>query len=477
MTDHLQKTALHGRMQQEKRAVARNSVFAAIAITALKAVVAVASGSLGLLSETAHSALDLIAALITFFSIRVSDKPADAVHQYGHGKVENFSAFLETTLLLITCIWIVYEALHRLFYHDAHVRPTTAAFVVLGFSMMVDWWRSRRLTEVAQRWDSQALEADALHFSTDIWSSGVVVLGLALVYMGERSNNIWLQRADPIAALIVAGIVVHVSWRLSRQTIDALLDAAPVGVRNRISQEVSRLDGVIAVDQIRIRRAGNRYFADIHVALERGVTFQRSEQLVANVTETVQRSLPDADVTVRSIPRASGRENIFDRIRAVAFRHNLGVHDLSIQHLKGKLHLEQHLELNEEYTLKQAHDIVTQIEGEMLNEVPEISSILTHIESEPATIESGQAIVRDPKLEKNLRQIANEFPEVKDIHEVIFKRMRNKLYLSCHCSFSDDLTLTRVHDICTALEIRMKNAEPQLFKVLIHPEPLTDNRR
>src|SRR4051794_6506465 len=151
-------------MQQEKRAVARNSLFAAIAITALKAVVAVASGSLGLLSEAAHSALDLIAALITFFSIRVSDKPADAVHQYGHGKVENFSAFLETTLLLITCVWIVYEALQRLFYHGVHVRPTAAAFAVLCFSMMVDWWRSRRLTEVAQRWDSQALEADALHF-------------------------------------------------------------------------------------------------------------------------------------------------------------------------------------------------------------------------------------------------------------------------------------------------------------------------
>ncbi|MEO8725405.1 MAG: cation diffusion facilitator family transporter, partial [Acidobacteriaceae bacterium] len=330
---------------------------------------------------------------------------------------------------------------------------------------------------IAHRWDSQALEADALHFSTDIWSSGVVVVGLILVYFGERSHNLMLQKADPIAALFVAGIVVQVSWRLARKTIDALLDAAPVGIRNQIAQHLSRLDGVIAVDQVRVRRAGNRYFADVQVAFERGVTFQRSEQLVAQVTQTVHRSLPDADVTVRSIPRASVRENIFDRIRAVAFRHNLGVHDLSIQQLRGKLHLEQHLELNEGFALKQAHDIVTEIEREMLDEVPEIASILTHIESEPATIESGRAMVRDAKLEGKLRKLAQEFPEIKDIHEVLLKSVREKLYLSCHCSFPDDLTLARVHDVCTALEIRMKNADPRLFKVLIHPEPLTDNRR
>jgi cation diffusion facilitator family transporter len=477
VTVHATVEERHAQMQQEKSAVARNSLFAAIGITSLKAIVAVTTGSLGLISETAHSALDLIAALITYLTIQVSDKPADADHQYGHGKFENFSAFLETGLLLITCVWIVYEALRRLLYHEVHVTPSLAAYSVLAVSMLVDWWRSRRLNVVAQRWDSQALEADALHFSTDIWSSAVVILGLVFVYIGQRSDYSWLRKADPIAALIVAGIVVQVSWRLARQTIDALLDAAPTGVRNKIVQDISHVDGVVGVDQVRIRRAGNRYFADVYVALERGVTFQRSEQVVANVTESVQQSLPDADVTVRSIPRASGHENIFDRIRAVAFRHNLGVHDLSIQDLKGKLHLEQHLELREDYTLKQAHDMVTQIEAEMLAEVPEVSSILTHIESEPATIESGQQIVRDPALEKRLRRLAKEFPEIKDIHEIVLKNVRHKLYLSCHCTFSDDLPLASVHDICTALEIRMKNAEPHLFKVLIHPEPITDNRR
>jgi divalent metal cation (Fe/Co/Zn/Cd) transporter len=198
---------------------------------------------------------------------------------------------------------------------------------------------------------------------------------------------------------------------------------------------------------------------------------------VASVTDAVHRSLPDADVTVSPVPRAGQYENMFDRVRAVAFRHNLAVHDLSIQEMHGRLHLEQHLELKEEYSLKQAHDIVTQIEGEMLREVPEVSSILTHIESEPATIERGQDVVHEPALERRLRELATKFPEIYDVHELVLKRVREKLYLSCHCSFSDELTLARVHDVCTELEGRMKSAEPQLFKVLIHPEPVTDNRR
>src|SRR5579863_2849255 len=165
-------------IRAEKRAVAGNSVLAAIAITTLKIVVGVTTGSLGILSEAAHSGLDLLAAIVTLLSVRVSDKPADADHQYGHGKVENFSAFIETGLLLLTCVWIVYEAVKRLFFHRVEIEPSLAAFVVLFISMAIDFWRSRALGRIAAKYDSQALEADALHFSTDVWSSGVVDLGL-----------------------------------------------------------------------------------------------------------------------------------------------------------------------------------------------------------------------------------------------------------------------------------------------------------
>src|SRR5271167_1744554 len=241
-------------MRAEKRAVAGSSVLAATAITALKVVVGITTGSLGILSEAAHSGLDLIAAFITLLSIRVSDKPADADHQYGHGKVENFSAFIETGLLLATCIWIVYEATKRLFFHTVEIEPSGWAFLVMGISIAVDVWRSRRLQRVAEKYNSQALLADALHFGTDIWSSSVVILGLVLVVAGRTYSIPWLARADPIAALIVAVIVVYVSWRLARQTIDALLDGAPAGVRSKIITAVSRVDGVLEIVRVRIRR-------------------------------------------------------------------------------------------------------------------------------------------------------------------------------------------------------------------------------
>lgn len=464
-------------MRAEKRAAAGNSVLAAVVITGLKAVVGLTTGSLGILSEAAHSGLDLIASLLTFFSVGVSDKPADADHQYGHGKVENFSAFVETGLLLLTCAWIIYEAVLRLFFRRIEIEPSIAAFAVMLFSMAIDWWRSRALGRIATKYDSQALEADALHFSTDIWSAGVVVLGLVLVLAGRAYHVDWLRDSDPIAALFVAGVVVSVSWRLARRTTDALLDAAPPGVRSQIYDAVSRVDGVLEVDRVRIRRAGNRYFADLAVGLARTVTFQRSGQLVTAVTDSVRRILPGADVTVQPLPRAQRTENIFDRIRAVATRRNLNVHDISVQELAGHLHVEQHVELDERMTLKDAHNQVTELEADMRRDVPEIFDILTHIESEPATIERPEELVGDAELEHRLRTVASQFPEILDVHEFIFKRVRERLFLSCHCTLSDDLSLARVHDIQTELEIRFKQDAPELFRVLIHPEPSTDNRR
>jgi len=464
-------------MRAEKRSAAGNSVFAALLITGMKIAVGVTTGSLGILSEAAHSGLDLVAAILTFFSVRVSDKPADAEHQYGHGKVENFSAFVETGLLLLTCVWIIYAAVTRLFFRKVEIEPSIAAFAVMLFSMAVDWWRSRALGRIATKYDSQALEADALHFSTDIWSAGVVVLGLLLVWLGRSLQLDWLRDSDPIAALIVAGVVVSVSWRLARRTIDALLDAAPAGVRSQIYDAVSRLDGVLEVDRVRIRRAGNRYFADLVVGLARTVTFQRSQQLAGAVTESVRRILPDADVTVQPLARAQRTENVFDQIRGVATHRNLNVHDISVQDFEGRYHVEQHVELDERMSLKDAHDQVTELEADMRRDVPEITDILTHIESEPATVERPEELVGNPELEHRLRSVATQFPEILDVHDFIFKRVRGRLYLSCHCTLSDDLPLGRVHDIQTELEIRFKQDAPELFRVLIHPEPSTDNRR
>ncbi len=464
-------------MRREKRHVAGNSVLAALVVTSLKVAVGITTGSLGILSEAAHSGLDLIAALVTLFSVRVSDKPADADHQYGHGKFENFSAFIETGLLLLTCVWIVYESARRLFFHSVAIEPSGAAFLVMFLSIAVDVWRSRSLGRIAAKYDSQALEADALHFSTDIWSSGVVILGLALVWLGRAFRQEWLRQADPISALFVAGVVVSVSWRLARRTADALLDAAPAGVRSQIFDRIRTVDGVLEVERVRFRKAGNGYFADVSVGLERNFTFQRSEQISDAVRSRVRDILPNADVMVHTVPRARRTENIFDRIRAVATRYNFNVHDVSVQDLNGQLHVEQHLELDEQLSMKQAHDEVTRLECEMRAEIPEIAIILTHIESEPATIETGEEIVHEPELEQRLKDIVKAFPEVRDVHEFQFKKVRGRLYVSCHCTLPDDMPLSRVHDVQTSLEIKFKHDAPELFRVLIHPEPVTDNRR
>jgi len=341
----------------------------------------------------------------------------------------------------------------------------------------VDYWRSRQLQRIANKYDSQALRADALHFSTDIWSSAVVILGLALVLAGRQYSQPLLKKADPIAALIVACIVVYVSWRLARQTIDALLDAAPAGVRNRIIQELYRTNGVLEVDQVRIRKAGSRYFADVSVAMSRNVTFQKSEQVSNEVAARIRAVLPDADVVVNAVSRASREESLFDQIRAVATRNNLNVHDISVQDIEGRLHVEQHVELDERLSLKEAHDRVTRLEGEMKQDIREISSILTHIESEPATIETSDGLVRDPGFEQRLQSMTTRFPEVVDMHDLMFKRVGGRLCLSLHCTMQDDLPLSRVHVIQTALEGHFRQEVPELFRVLIHPEPRTDNRR
>jgi divalent metal cation (Fe/Co/Zn/Cd) transporter len=305
----------------------------------------------------------------------------------------------------------------------------------------------------------------------------VVILGLLLVLAGRRYSVPWLAKADPVAALIVAGIVVYVSWRLARQTIDALLDGAPAGVRSKIIAEVSRVNGVLGVDRVRIRRGGSKYFADVSLAMSRNVTFQKSEQVANEAAAVIRQLLPGADVVVNAVARASQRESLFDRIRAVATRNNLNVHDISVQDVNGELHVEQHVELDERMPLKDAHERVTRLESELRSDIPEIAAILTHIESEPATIETSDGSVNATDLERRIKSVGRGFPEVIDTHELVFRRVKGRLFLSLHCTLKDDLPLARVHDIQTAMESRFRQEMPELFRVLIHPEPLTDNRR
>src|ERR1700731_3948527 len=230
---------------KEKKRAALLSVGSALALVSLKTFLVLRTGSLGVLSEALHSGLDLVAAIITFLSVRVSDEPADEKHPYGHGKFENFSAFVETGLLLLTALYIIYEAFMRLFFLSVHIAPSITAIVVLLFALAIDVTRARALSRVAKKFSSDALEADALHFSTDVWSTVVVIFGVGLVWAGEAWNMPYLIYADAIAGLAVAGVILWVGSQLGRRTIDALLDAAPEGLQQEIARAIARMDGVL----------------------------------------------------------------------------------------------------------------------------------------------------------------------------------------------------------------------------------------
>ena len=279
----------------EKQSAALSSLLAAVGLTAFKIVVGVLTGSLGILAEAAHSGLDLVAAGLTFLAVRFSGRPADRTHLYGHGKIENLSALAETLLLLFTCAWIVWEAVHRLRSHHALVQVTIWSLVVMLTSIVIDVSRSRMLARMARKYHSQALEADALHFQTDVWSSGVVIVGLLAVKLG-------LWWGDAAAALGVSAVVVWVSVQLGRRTVDALLDTAPEGMEEQIAAAVSAVEGVRDCHQVRVRYSGPVPFVDLHVLVDGAQTLAEAHRLTETIEAVIQRIAPQADVTVHPEP-------------------------------------------------------------------------------------------------------------------------------------------------------------------------------
>lgn len=288
---------------REKRRAAGSSVFAAVGLTGFKIVVGLTTGSLGILAEAAHSGLDLVAAVMTWMAVRISGKPADRDHRYGHGKVENLSALAETVLLLITCVWIIYGAVDRLIGHKIEIEVNLWSFAVMITSVVVDISRSRMLSRVAKKFNSQALEADALHFSTDIWSSAVVILGLISVKLSEWVPG-WggLRCADAVAAIVVAVIVVQVSIKLGHRTVAALLDTAPIGLEETITSAVLALPGVNDCHNVRLRYSGPQLFVDIHILVDGNQSLRAAHELTEEIERAIQKLVPQADVTVHPEP-------------------------------------------------------------------------------------------------------------------------------------------------------------------------------
>jgi cation diffusion facilitator family transporter len=463
---------------REKRSAALLSVGSAVLLVSLKAFLVIRTGSLGVLSEALHSGLDLLAAIITFLSVRVSDEPADELHPYGHGKFENFSAFVETALLLLTALYIIYEAFNRLFFHSVHIQPSTTAILVLVVALAIDVTRSRALTHVARKYSSDALEADALHFSTDVWSTIVVIVGIGLVWAGEIWNQPWLVYADALAGLAVAAVILWVGSQLGRRTMDALLDVAPKGLQQEIAMAVGRMDGVLDVDRVRVRRAGNRHFVDATVSVARTASLEQVHALSDAIEKRIGEIVP-SDVMVHAEPRAPQGEHLFEAIRAVAQRMGLAIHDVTALQQGGQLFIELHLEVDENLSLRDAHRQATELEEGIRKLRDASTDVNIHIEPLGRHIATPDAGVGEMKLlseaiEEFLNTLPSEFEELVNCHDVRVRQVEHHILASCHCTMRGTLPITQVHDVTAALEDRVKEKFPQIYRVTIHPEPVEE---
>jgi cation diffusion facilitator family transporter len=460
---------------REKRMAALASVGSAVVLVSLKVFLAVVTGSLGILSEALHSILDLVAAVITYLSVRVSDKPADAEHQYGHGKVESFSAFVETGLLLLTALYIIWEAFRRLLFHEVHLRPSWMAILILGVAVLIDLARSRALARVARKYPSEALEADALHFSTDVWSTLVVIVGISAAWVGEKFQIDWLIYTDSIAALGVAGVILWIGSRLGKRTIDALLDVAPPGLQERLASAVAELDGVLGAERVRVRRAGQRYFVDVTISVPRTASIEQVHATSDAVERRIEEIVP-ADVVVHMEPRARSGEHLFETIRAIAQRRGLAVHELSAHHLDDRLFIDLHLEVNEESSLREAHRVASELEDEIDRATGGSARVTIHIEPLGTHIAGAEEM---KELGAAVRDYVNtlqlEYHELANCHEVRVRNVEHKILVSCHCAMEGSLPITQVHEVTAALEDRVKERFPQIFRLTIHPEPLEES--
>jgi cation diffusion facilitator family transporter len=468
-------SAQRGSADREKCLVAFSSLAAAVLLTSIKLGVGIWTNSLGILSEAAHSGLDLIAAAMTLWAVRVSGRPADREHTYGHGKVENLSALGETLLLLITCVWIVYEAVARLFFRGpTHVDPNVWAFVVVIVSIVVDFSRSRALKRAADKYSSQALEADALHFSTDIWSSLVVLFGLIGVAAGRQFHIPWIEQADTVAALAVAGIVIGVSMRLGKKSVEDLLDAVPPELQAAVEEAVRAVPGVKEVKQVRLRRSGAEAFADLTVTVERGAAFEQAHDVSEAVEKAVCRLLPQADAVVHVEPTATPGEDISTVVRLLAARRGMGAHGVRIYEDQGQQWLELHLEVRQELRLAEAHEQATQFEQALREAIPGLQRIVTHLE--PAG-DDAATFAAEPVGKNEVDKALNDFISVHRLaihpHQIHVQQTGEELSVSLHCMLDPATAIKDAHDLTVRLEDFLHQRIPELGRVVIHVEPRT----
>jgi len=459
--------------KREKKAAALGSVVAAVFLTGMKIVVGLLTGSLGILAEAAHSGLDLIAAAMTFIAVSVSSRPADSNHPYGHGKIENLSAMLETALLLVTCVWIVYEAVRRLFFREVAVEASAWAFAVMGVSILVDLSRSRMLKRAAQKHHSQALEADALHFSTDVWSSTVVIVGLVLVGLARSLHAPWLAKADAVAALGVSAIVVFISIAMGKKTIADLLDGVPATLREEVNR-AAHVPGVLEVRQARIRRSGPELFIDLVLVVNRHEAFEHTHDISNAARDAVRRALnkPEADIVIHVAPSRDDDDDWVAQIRSLAARRGLAAHDILIYDEDGRPELDLHLEIKDAANVGAAHARATDFEEAVRREIPGLGHVVSHLEPvRNKAAADGAAGGEEERIRRIIAKLAPRMGLQCNPHDIELKTVAGEVVVSFHCTVDAATDLADAHHFTERFELALRRRAPRLGRVLIHIEP------
>jgi len=459
----------NGRRRVKKAAAL--SVLAALLLTLLKLGVGYFTNSLGVISEALHSGLDLVAAGITLIAVQKASKQADSDHPYGHGKIENFAALAETILLWITAGWIIYEALRRI-AGEEFIEPNIWGIAVMLVSIFVDYERSQMLYKTAKEFDSQALEADALHFRTDMLSSVVVLIGLIFVSLGFAIG-------DPLGALGVSIVILFVSYNLGKRSFDYLVDRAPEGINEKIQDVCSQIPGVLACERIRARTSGPGLFVDIVVTVDETVTTGEAHHIADTIESKLSDLAANVDVVVHIEPAEMDSEqyvklNIYDQLQVLGRREKdiKSIHNLRVFSMKEGLEIVADLEMTPDLTLQDAHNISERIEKEIKRLVPRVLSVTLHMET--ALIEgTANDITEDSQdIVQGVEEIILTSAPSAECSKVIVRQENDGLSLLIECKVDGSIPLAISHDISDNIEKKIKEAFSTVTYVFIHIEPL-----
>jgi len=462
---HRERKGVSGTSPKEK--VALSSILAAILLTSTKFVVGVLTNSLGIISEALHSGLDLIAAATTYFAVRKADKPPDKDHHYGHGKVESIASLSETFLLIVTGLWVVYEAINRLLFKEVVVQVGVVALLVMLMSIGVDFSRSRVLYKYAKKYNSQALEADAIHFSTDLISSAVVVVGIVPTILG-------FKYFDSMAALGVAVVIFAISFRIGRRSIDSLMDKAPMEIIKRVTEGIQRVEGVEKIGQVRVRGSGARTFIDITVFIDKVLPLEVAHGVTDRLSKRIQSIVPNSDVIVHAEPLSVETAALVAKIRseAVNFPEIKNIHNIWVSEVDKKLHVDFHIELEGDLSLTKAHDLSSELEARIRKLDSSIVAVSSHVEPvDGGTYNGAVDQVASNRLRAAIAEIIKSFPEVRSFHEIDIERINEKFKVNIHCLFKSDITVNDAHRIATQIEETIKSKVKEIEVVSIHLEP------